>query len=51
MKKISKIAALATEPECTCGLCATIPEEQPTEDEQVVLTDINNLLTSMSSRI
>ena len=41
----------ATDQQCTCGLCSTIPEEQPTEDDLIIETDVNNLLADMQIRI
>ena len=40
-----------TDQQCTCGLCATIPEEQPTADDLIIETDVNNLLADMQLRI
>ena len=40
-----------TDQQCTCSLCSTIPEEQPTEDDLIIETDVNNLLADMQTRI
>ena len=42
---------IATGQQCTCGLCSTILEEQPTEDDITIETDVNNLLADMQTRI
>lgn len=42
---------MATDQQCTCGLCSTILEELPTEDDLIIETDVNNLLANMQTRI